>query len=55
MTEKVVFDVADLESDNFGVTTGFYDPEDGERLKVVRTDGATGDVGWVTLIEAPDE
>ena len=55
VSEKVVFDVGDLQSDDFGVTTGFYDPENGERLNVVRADGATGDVGWVTLIETPDE
>ena len=55
VAEKVVFDVADLESDGFGVTTGFYDPEDGGRLKVARTDGAKGDIGWVTLIESSDE
>jgi hypothetical protein len=55
VSEQVLFDVGDLESDDFGVTTGFYDPADGRRLSVVLSDGANADVGWVTLIETPDE
>jgi hypothetical protein len=42
-------------NDDFGVTTGFYDPVTGERLPVKLADGAMADVGWVTLKEMPDE
>lgn len=55
VSEQVLFDVGDLGSENFGVTTGFYDPATGERLGVVLPDGAMADGGWVTLIETPDE
>ena len=55
VSQHVLFDVGDLESGDFGLTTGFYDPADGERLSVVLQGEATGDVSWVTLIETPNE
>ncbi len=55
VSEQILFDITDFENDDFGVTTGFYDPADGERLSVVLSNGATAEVDWVTLIETPDE
>ncbi|MDP6792983.1 MAG: glycosyltransferase family 39 protein [Anaerolineales bacterium] len=55
VSQHVLFDVGDLDSGDFGLTTGFYDPADGERLSVVLQGEATGDVSWVTLIEALNE
>ncbi len=55
VSEQVLFETWDMLNDDFGVTTGFYDPATGERLPVRLADGAMADVGWVTLKEMPDE
>ncbi len=55
VSEQILFESRDMLNDDFGVTTGFYDPVTGERLPVKLADGAMADVGWVTLKEMPDE
>jgi hypothetical protein len=53
--QHVVFDVEAFESEEFGVTTGFYDPDDGERVSVMLPDGSIIESSLVTLIETSDE
>ena len=49
VSETVVFDVTYHENDEYTLTTGFYNPADGERLDVVLRDGEKSDVRWVIL------
>jgi hypothetical protein len=55
VSERVLFDVGGFDSDDVGITTGFYDSATGERLGVALADGTVVDAGWVTLLETPDD
>ena len=55
VSETVLFDVNHHDSADYKLTTGFYNPANGKRLRVVVPDGYENGDGSVTLREVSHE
>jgi len=51
IVDELTFDISNIQTDDYEITLGFYDPTDGERLRVYLSDGKSYEQDWVTLQE----
>ena len=51
IVDELTFDISNIQTDDYEITLGFYDPTDGERLRVYLSDGNSYEQDWVTLQE----